>query len=182
MRKPATIISILVIAVFAYWVFAVRDFKLTPSAITTFEECVSRGFPVMESYPRQCRTDSGKTFTEDIGNALEKNDLVRVTTPAPNSAVKSPLIVQGEARGYWFFEASFPVKILDGNGTTLGVGIAQANPPAHGDWMTENFVPFSTTLVFNIPATKHGTLVLEKDNPSGLPEHGDKLHFPVVFE
>jgi hypothetical protein len=34
--------------------------------ITTFEECVAAGNPVMESYPRQCRTQSGETFVEDV--------------------------------------------------------------------------------------------------------------------
>lgn len=33
--------------------------------ISTFDECVSAGNPVMESYPRQCKAD-GKTFAEDI--------------------------------------------------------------------------------------------------------------------
>lgn len=33
--------------------------------ITNFEECVEAGFPVMESYPRQC-SDGKNTFVEDI--------------------------------------------------------------------------------------------------------------------
>ncbi|HTK59579.1 MAG TPA: hypothetical protein VL283_00065 [Candidatus Baltobacteraceae bacterium] len=33
--------------------------------ITTFEECVAAGNPVMESYPRQCRA-GGQTFVEAI--------------------------------------------------------------------------------------------------------------------
>jgi hypothetical protein len=36
--------------------------------ITTFEECVAAGNPVMESYPRQCRAE-GKTFVEVIAPA-----------------------------------------------------------------------------------------------------------------
>lgn len=35
-------------------------------AITSFAECVEAGYDVMESYPRQCATPSGQTFTEDI--------------------------------------------------------------------------------------------------------------------
>jgi hypothetical protein len=37
-------------------------------AITTFEECAAAGYPVMESYPRQCRTPGppGQTFVEVI--------------------------------------------------------------------------------------------------------------------
>jgi len=30
----------------------------------------------MESYPRQCRVPDGETFTENIGNELEKDDLI----------------------------------------------------------------------------------------------------------
>ncbi len=34
--------------------------------IRDFDDCVAAGNPVMESYPRHCRTDDGRTFTEDI--------------------------------------------------------------------------------------------------------------------
>lgn len=34
--------------------------------ITNFEECVAAGNPVMESFPRQCRTGEGDHFVEDI--------------------------------------------------------------------------------------------------------------------
>ena len=114
---------------------------------------------------------------ESIGNALEKNDLIRLKSPKPGSLVKSLVLIQGLARGYWFFEASFPVKMYDNNNVLLGIGIAQAA----GEWMTEDFVPFQVTLEFATPATKEGTLVLEKDNPSGLAEHADELRIPVRF-
>lgn len=34
--------------------------------INSFEDCVNAGNPAMESYPRQCRSQSGETFTEII--------------------------------------------------------------------------------------------------------------------
>lgn len=146
--------------------------------INNFEECVSAGYPVLESYPRQCKTPEGKTFTEDIGNELEKSDLIKVNTPRPNQAIQSPIVIEGEARGFWFFEASFPVKLLDGNGNLIATTIAQAQ----GDWMTEDFVPFEAELHFELPVTEKGTLILEKDNPSGLPENADELRIPVKFK
>ena len=94
-----------------------------------------------------------------------------------NAVVKSPLTVSGEARGNWYFEASFPVKILDANGNQLGIIPAQAQ----SEWMTTDFVPFSTSLVFSTSTTDTGTLVLEKDNPSGLPEHADEVRIPIRF-
>ncbi|NQU77810.1 hypothetical protein HQ544_03880 [Candidatus Falkowbacteria bacterium] len=37
-----------------------------PPEITNFEECISAGNPAMESYPRQCMTEDGQSFTEEI--------------------------------------------------------------------------------------------------------------------
>jgi hypothetical protein len=109
--------------------------------------------------------------------ANPKADLIRVTEPSPGAVVHSPLRVRGEARGTWYFEASFPVTLLDGEGRAL----VQTHAQARGEWMTESFVPFESELQFAAPATATGTLVLEKDNPSGLPEHADELRVPVRF-
>lgn len=111
-------------------------------------------------------------------NSAEKYDLIRVTAPLPNTTVSGSITITGEARGTWFFEASFPVRLLDSSGTQIAVAIAQAQ----GEWMTTEFVPFETTL--DIPDTTRGpaTLVFEKDNPSGLPEHDDSLSIPVTVQ
>ena len=103
--------------------------------------------------------------------------MIQVFSPLPNATVASPLTVTGKARGNWYFEASFPIRLFDGNGKELAVGIAQAQ----GEWMTTEFVPFQVTLNFTNPTTTTGTLVLEKDNPSGLPEHAAELRLPVKF-
>ncbi|MFZ2187127.1 MAG: Gmad2 immunoglobulin-like domain-containing protein [Candidatus Moraniibacteriota bacterium] len=105
------------------------------------------------------------------------NENIRVTLPLPDDVVKSPLKIQGEARGLWYFEGSFPVSIIGENGMTLGQGIAQAQ----GDWMTTDWVPFEATISFTVPETATGTLILEKDNSSGLPENADELRVPVRF-
>lgn len=110
-------------------------------------------------------------------NGTTEHPLIRVSEPMPNSLVSSPVRIRGEARGNWYFEASFPVKILDANGRQLGIAPAQAQ----GEWMTTEFVPFDLTLTFSAPTTSTGTIVLEKDNPSGLPEHADEIRIPVKF-
>lgn len=107
----------------------------------------------------------------------DTGDRIRVSEPAPNAAVRSPLTVRGEARGTWYFEASFPVTLLDASGRIL----AQAPAQAEGEWMTENYVPFRVTLTFQTPPPGSGTLLLEKDNPSGLPEHAAELRIPLRF-
>ena len=144
-------------------------------SIHSFEECEAAGFPVMESYPRQCNA-GGNNFVEEIQLPFE-NDKVRVFEPAAEATVTSPLTVRGEARGNWYFEASFPVELLDGNGQRLVIVPAQAQ----GEWMTTEFVPFEVALTFEAPLTPTGTLRLIKDNPSGLPEHDDVVEIPVRF-
>lgn len=144
--------------------------------ISSFEECVAAGYPIMESYPEQCMTPDGRTFTRRLAGG--KENLIRVENPAANGFVASPLVIRGEARGNWFFEATFPIELLDGEGKAIAGHYAEAQ----GDWMTADFVPFEAVLNFEKPATQTGTLVLKKSNPSGLPEHDDELRIPVAFE
>ena len=40
--------------------------ELKVEDITNFDECIAAGYPAMESYPRQCMTKDGESFTEDI--------------------------------------------------------------------------------------------------------------------
>ena len=106
------------------------------------------------------------------------SELIKVEEPISEELVTSPLMIKGEARGYWFFEASFPVKIYDANGIELGMAVAQAE----GEWMTEEFVKFNAILKFEKPSTETGMLVFKKDNPSDLPENDAELKIPVRFD
>lgn len=112
-----------------------------------------------------------------------KDDLIFVTSLREGDTVHSPLVVRGEARGNWFFEASFPVTLTDWDGKI----IAQVPAQAKGEWMTTDYVPFEATLEFENPSwseafSKRGALILQKDNPSGLPEHDNALEITVFFE
>lgn len=60
----------------------------TADLINTFEECAAAGFPVMESYPRQCRTSEGKHFTEEIEAPLKE-------TPTADVGSKSGCVPAG---------------------------------------------------------------------------------------
>jgi hypothetical protein len=175
MKKIIISVAILLVSVAAVYFFIFE--KESEPDIASFEECVKAGYPVMESYPRQCKSSDGTNFTEDIGNELEKADLIKVSVPRPNQEISSPLIVQGEARGFWFFEASFPISLLDEKGELLAQTVAQAKD----EWMTEDFVPFEAELEFAAPENGKGTIILKKDNPSGLPEYEDELRLPIKF-
>jgi len=114
----------------------------------------------------------------DAGNELAEGGDVSVYEPLSGDTVSSPLIVSGEARGTWFFEASFSVKLLDSSSTEIATGIAQTS----SDWMTTDFVPFSAMLDFPPqPSGSSGTLVLMKDNPSGELAYDDSYSVPISF-
>lgn len=117
---------------------------------------------------------------KDIQDHIDaKADLIRVSSLEPFDVITSPLTIEGEARGYWFFEASFPITLVNWDGLIIAEGFATAN----GEWMTEDFVPFTATLTFTKPAfDSRGTIIFRKDNPSGLPEHDDALEIPIRFE
>lgn len=180
--KVGIALMLLIVVAIAGGVYFFTQQK-APQAVTSFAECVAAGNPVMESYPRQCNTKDGKHFTEDIGNALEKSDLIKLTSPLPNAEITSPVTITGEARGTWYFEASFPVFLTDWDGKIIAQGIATAK----SDWMTTEFVPFTATLTYKTSDisgqySNRGTLILKKDNPSGLPEHDDALEIPVLLK
>jgi hypothetical protein len=111
-------------------------------------------------------------------NKCPKEDLIIVENPKAGEEISSPLFISGKARGFWFFEASFPIELVDENNNLISQSIVQAK----GEWMTEDFVPFETLLNFSNPKTEKGFLIFRKDNPSGLKEHDDELKVPVVFK
>jgi|GEM_PF-1126795 len=119
--------------------------------------------------------------TQTISQEYVTDNIV-VTEPLPETSVTSPLTVKGLARGTWYFEASFPLVLTDWDGRIIAQGYAMALD----DWMTENFVPFEGNLEFIKPEnigdfSKRGALILQKDNPSGLPEYDDAGEFTVYF-
>lgn len=116
------------------------------------------------------------TGTGDV-SAEPLHTRVIVSSPKPNSSVAKTFTVTGEAPGNWYFEASFPVQVLDAENNKL-VGVPAQ---AQGDWMTTAQVPFSVTVTVD-NYTGPATLVLQKDNPSGLPENEDSLSIPIIIQ
>lgn len=100
-----------------------------------------------------------------------------VTSPASGATVAKTFVVVGSAPGPWYFEASFPIKVVDANNNFIGQGLAQAQ----SEWMTVDLVGFrATTTVtgYSGPAT----LILMRDNPSGMPENDDSVSIPIVIQ
>ncbi|CAN5364159.1 hypothetical protein BH23BAC2_BH23BAC2_14510 [soil metagenome] len=104
-------------------------------------------------------------------------NLIRITNPRPGDVVTSPILLQGEARGFWFFEAETNVEILDANFKSMNQTIITAQ----GEWMTEDWVSFTGKLEFSTPATQQGFVVFHKANASGLAEHEGSDTISVRF-
>lgn len=79
-KNPFWLIVIggLIIAIIIASVFAVVKVKndmdqSKAQAITTYDECVAAGYPILESYPEQCAVPDGPTFTRELTDKEKEN-------------------------------------------------------------------------------------------------------------
>lgn len=128
------------------------------------------------SYPEVTYIPQSTSSAESTASAENVEPVI--TTPKPNAKVKSPLEVKGNVPAGWMFEGVFPLKLLDADRNVIVQ--TQATETVPGSWIFGKGVEFSATLTF---PTGEGTgfLVLEKDNPSGLPENADSFEIPIIF-
>ncbi|MEK7133495.1 MAG: Gmad2 immunoglobulin-like domain-containing protein [Patescibacteria group bacterium] len=134
--------------------------------------------PAPVEAPTTSSSETGKAAPTSPKPAADQplHTRVTVTFPKSGASVGKTFVVAGSAPGNWFFEGSFPVQVRDAENSKIGQGIAQAQ----GDWMTTDLVTFTTNITvsnYSGPAT----LVLLRDNPSGLPENDDALEVSIVI-
>lgn len=116
------------------------------------------------------------TTVDDVSDQIVVDEVLFATSTEDVDEIV--LSISGEARGMWYFEASFPVEIKIGT-TTIATGIAEAQ----SDWMTEDFVPFEVEIEYGDEYSgEAATIILKKDNPSGLSENDAQLEQEVVLE
>ncbi len=125
------------------------------------------------------------TFLENIRIDSANPGIVRVASPQPYGQINSPVSITGQAPGTWFFEASFPIYIVNWDGLIVGEGYARAKK----DWMTTAYVPFEASIFYKLPDkpvagtySEEGVIIFKKDNPSGLLKYDDSFEVPVIFE
>lgn len=137
-------------------------------------------WPILETQPNQRPPETSVPVETEATNKNPTHPLLVLDYPQENSTVKSPLSIAGTARGPWFFEATFPVVLTNWDGLIIAEGYATAQ----GDWMTEDFVPFSAELTFSADTSvsNRGSLILQKANASGLHENDDAYEITVFFE
>lgn len=185
-RILIVVIALLVIAGGAYWYFGMgapgfgTTATSTPSGEvgTTSSSSSGGGTTVTPGQtPEALCEAAGGTYEPSVSECVLP--LIYVTHPTTGSLVTSTLTVTGRARGYWYFEASFPLEITDSAGRV----ISQSHAEAQSNWMTEEYVPFVGRIPFSLASTTdtRGFVIFRKDNPSGLPENDASVSVPVRF-
>lgn len=166
---------------------AVGDIKVEFTAPNEYQVLVSikdrKKGEAMAAEPTESRVLHFKPGAEGLEmtaltfGTLEEHDVI-LFGPFPEKEIDTTFMISGAARGMWYFEASFPIHLMTLEGEELAVAVAQAQ----GEWMTEELVPFTTTMVAPSTASGLHMLVIKKDNPSGLPEHDKSYEIPVVLK
>jgi hypothetical protein len=118
-------------------------------------------------------TLSCASFTEEV----EAKQDIEIVQPLEGELISSPYEIRGLVLGTWFFEADFEIQLLDQEGNILANTIATALD----DWMTTNLVPFIANLEFETDYQGQATLLLIKDNPSGLKEHEEFFSLEIML-
>ncbi len=79
-KKLVYLIIIFIILVIAFGLTLFFFYPRKSKNIASFTDCAQAGYPVLQSYPRQCRTPDGRNFTEAI---VEKGILKGKVTVGP---------------------------------------------------------------------------------------------------
>lgn len=119
-----------------------------------------------------------QTAEDDIYRIFsKKGSEIQITRPTSFDSISSPLVIEGKARGNWFFEGSFPVRIVDMQGNLIAEVPAQSTE----DWMTQDWVNFKTRIEFGVIQNTPAKIIFAVDNPSGLPENDDQAEIETVL-
>lgn len=188
MSNKATTLSIVIIVILTTIVFGGGYFYNQRNYwICENGNWIKKGHPLGGSLKGTCQKTSSlsqEKIEEEENSVSNVNasvaittDDIKVTKPLSNETISNTFILEGEARGQWFFEAVFPVKIVDEKGNELGHGQAEAL----GDWMKDDFVPFRAAINFAPGNLSQGSLVLLSNDPSGLGKL-QEIKMPVKFK
>lgn len=138
-----------------------------------------RGNPVVPAYfkygftvtARGARTGEGLFSASEIRAARIPN--ITVFSPRPDEALRSPLVIRGEART---FESAFSYRLSDGDMGILAEGHGVASSPDAG-----RFGSFQVTVSFPQPKSEGGLLeVFQVSAKEG--SEIDKAVIPVRFQ
>ncbi len=109
---------------------------------------------------------------------LESEPEIIVNQPGLGAVISSPVVVNGQAPGTWFFEAVLPMSIETAAGEVLAEEIFVTDQ----DWMTEELIDFSLDIEFDTADTNLGSLKIIKNDVSDIPRNKNFFYLPVRFQ
>lgn len=153
--------------------------KRARPGVSSFDECVAAGFPVMESFPAQCRAN-GRTFVQDIATSTpdrpaglsSESGNIRVYVPSYGGIVGLPLVIAGDART---FENDVQWRLRDADGTELARGFTTALGGGLGEFGT-----FTIRSSYLEPKSPQGTVEVFSHSAKDGSEI-DQVTLPVTF-
>src|SRR3989338_10988074 len=75
---------------------------------------------VLFAMPARVEAPTATSTPPTATSTLPLSARVVVTSPKPNATVGNTFVVSGQAPGPWYFEASFPIKIVDKDNNFIG--------------------------------------------------------------
>ncbi len=125
--------------------------ELSPS-VFSFEECLEAGYLILESYPEQCMTPDGRTFTREIDEEdIQTEELLLEEEMVIDDSTKEDYSKNEEKEGvfrsekYGFeFEYPLDMEVIDRTGSV----------EAAGTFLSLALISNNHDLIFNLGSTK----------------------------
>ena len=123
-------------------------------------------------------TPIAKSSASQATSTAPLDTKVIVSTPKSGAVVSRTFSIAGTAPSGWFFEAVFPIMVRDDNDNAIG----RTQGRAQSDWTAPGPIRFTAQVTLETAYKGPATLVLMRDNPSGLPENDDSVEIPITIK
>lgn len=164
MKNIILILSILILSIF-----------LVGTAYILKNKDICCKFNLCEQITGMCSEDEEITEEEVLS---EKGNKLVLENLKDGDIVDEGFEVKGKVSGEWFFEGTFPVRVLNEQGEI----IKSLSATTQDDWRTSDLVSFTFKLDTQLEQESIVVLRFEKSNPSGLEENDDYAQVTITIK
>ncbi len=164
MKNIVLILSILILSIF-----------LVGTAYIFKNKNICCKYELCEQLTGMCSEDEEVNEEEVLS---EKGNKLVLENLKDGDTVDEDFEVKGKVSGEWFFEGTFPVRVLTENEEI----IKSLSATTDDDWMTSDLVSFSFKLDTNLEKESVVVIRFEKANPSGIGENDDYAQVTIKIK
>lgn len=164
MKNIVLILSILILSIF-----------LVGTAYIFKNKNICCKYELCEQLTGMCSEDEEVNEEEVLS---EKGNKLVLENLKDGDTVDEDFEVKGKVSGEWFFEGTFPVRVLTENEEI----IKSLSATTDDDWMTSDLVSFSFKLDTNLEKESVVVIRFEKANPSGIGENDDYAQVTITIK